>query len=213
VAAAIPVAAHDPITTKLTWTRDISRIVYKRCAGCHREDGKAPMSLLTYEDARPWAKAIKEEVLERRMPPGGAVKGFGDFVDDGALSQEELHVMADWVEGGAPEGDPIYLPSRPAPPDPEPYTPVRLLPRKLETAQTIRAIQPHGLPKGSSIRFLAELPGGRIQPLLWIYNYRPEYERLYTYREPIRLPAGTRIVRSPDTSGDLLVSVAAGRER
>jgi len=71
-------SAHEPITTKLTWTREISRIFYKRCVTCHRAGGKAPMPLVTYEEARPWAKAIKEEVLERRMPPWGAVKGFGE---------------------------------------------------------------------------------------------------------------------------------------
>jgi hypothetical protein len=211
--AALPAAAHDPITTKLTWTREISRIVYKRCAGCHREGGRAPMPLLTYEEARPWAKAIKEEVLERRMPPGGVVKGFGDFVDDGALSQEELHLLADWVEGGAPEGDPVYLPVPPAAPGPEPYTPLRLLPQKLESAQTIHAIRAHGLPEGSNVRFLAELPEGRIQPLLWVYNYRPGYERLHVYRNPVPLPAGTRIVRLPNVPGDLFVSVTAAPVR
>src|SRR6476469_7977620 len=104
--------AHDPITTKLTWSREVSRIVYKHCATCHRDGGTA-MSLLTYQDARPWAKAIKEEVLERRMPPWGGVKGFGDFSNDISLSQEELDLLAQWVEGGAPEGDPKYLPAAP----------------------------------------------------------------------------------------------------
>ena len=74
-------SAHDVISTKLTWSREVSRIIYKRCASCHHEGGSA-FSLMTYEEARPWAKAIKEEVLERRMPPFGAVKGFGDFRDD-----------------------------------------------------------------------------------------------------------------------------------
>jgi mono/diheme cytochrome c family protein len=60
--------SHDPVTTKLTWSQEISRIIYKRCAGCHGEGGR-PMSLVTYEEARPWAKAIRDEVLNRRMPP------------------------------------------------------------------------------------------------------------------------------------------------
>ena len=107
--------AHDPISTKLTWTQEVSRIVYKRCAGCHREGGNAPMSLLTYAEARPWAKAIKEEVLNRRMPPWGAVKGFGDFRDDPSLTQDEITRIAEWVEGGAPEGEAIYLPFPPKP--------------------------------------------------------------------------------------------------
>ncbi len=105
--------AHDPITTQITWNRDISRIVYNRCSSCHH-DGGAAFSLMNYQVARPWAKAIKEEVLERRMPPFAAVKGFGEVKDEDALTQEELHLIADWVEGGSPEGDdPKLLPKLP----------------------------------------------------------------------------------------------------
>src|SRR4051812_25124782 len=66
--ACAPLCAHEPITTKLTWTREISRVIDKHCAGCHHQGGRA-MSLTTYADARPWAKAIRDEVLNRRMPP------------------------------------------------------------------------------------------------------------------------------------------------
>src|SRR5438105_68430 len=111
--AATLLQAHDPISTGLTWSQEISRIVYNRCATCHAKGGNAPMSLLTYADVRPWATAIKEEVLNRRMPPWGAVKGFGDFREDASLSQEEIMRIADWVEGGAPEGNSIYLPPVP----------------------------------------------------------------------------------------------------
>ena len=71
--------AHDPITTRVTWNGDIARIVEARCVRCHSPDGRGPMSLVTYEDARPWAKAIKEEVMTRRMPKWHAVRGYGDF--------------------------------------------------------------------------------------------------------------------------------------
>src|SRR3979411_1239561 len=93
---------HDVITTKITFDREIIRIVHARCASCHREGGSA-FSLMTYDEARPWAKAMQEEVLERRMPPWGAVKGFGEFRDDQALTPEQIELVADWVEGGAPE--------------------------------------------------------------------------------------------------------------
>src|SRR2546422_700161 len=79
--SAILLFPHDPITTKLTWNREISRIVYKRCGSCHHQGGRA-MDLTTYELARPWAKAIRDEVLARRMPPWGAVKGVGEFAGD-----------------------------------------------------------------------------------------------------------------------------------
>src|SRR5437016_2120481 len=117
LATGIPLSAHDVITTKITWSREISRIVYARCLTCHRDGGRA-FSLATYGDTRPWAKAIKEEVLARRMPPWNAVKGFGEFQNDRGLTQEELSLIADWVEGGAPEGTPSYMPERPTFPDP-----------------------------------------------------------------------------------------------
>src|SRR5262245_26009699 len=104
--------AHDPITTKITWSREVSRIVYRRCWNCHRNGGAA-FSLENYAEARPWAKAIKEEVLMRRMPPWNAVKGFGTIRDEAGLTQEELSLIADWVEGGAPEGDAAHMPPVP----------------------------------------------------------------------------------------------------
>src|SRR3954447_21088628 len=103
--------AHDPITTKLTWNREISRIIYSRCIGCHRPRAQA-FSLLTYLDARPWAKAIAEEVLERRMPPWGAVKGVGDFRNDQALTPEQLELITSWAQGGSPEGLEKDLPEK-----------------------------------------------------------------------------------------------------
>ena len=103
-AAAAVVAAHDPITTRVTWTGEISRIVQARCVTCHSPDGRGPMSLRTYEDARPWARAIKEEVMTRRMPKWHAVRGYGDFSNDPSLSAFEIALIAAWADGGAPRG-------------------------------------------------------------------------------------------------------------
>src|SRR5215468_7656370 len=103
--------AHDIITTPVTWDREISRIFYSRCVSCHREGGAA-FSLGDYKDAFPWRTAIKEEVLERRMPPWGAVKGFGDFRNDQALTPEQLELLTSWSQGGSPEGDEKDLPSK-----------------------------------------------------------------------------------------------------
>ena len=82
-------SAHDIITTPITFSREISRLLYSRCVTCHRQGGRA-FSLITFQEARPWAAAIKEEVLERRMPPWGAVKGFGEFRNDEGLIQEQI---------------------------------------------------------------------------------------------------------------------------
>ena len=78
-------AAHEPITTKVTFTKEIVRILQQRCLGCHQEGG-ASFSLASYAEARPWAKAMKEEVLEGRMPPWHAAKGAGVFRHDVSLT-------------------------------------------------------------------------------------------------------------------------------
>jgi hypothetical protein len=95
--------AHDPITTRVTWTGEVSRIVEARCVMCHNPSGPAPMSLQSYDEARPWAKAIKEAVLTRHMPNWRAVRGYGDFSNDPSLSPFEIALVAAWADGGAPE--------------------------------------------------------------------------------------------------------------
>jgi hypothetical protein len=97
-----PLAGHNPITTKVTWTREISPLLERRCVSCHRPDGFAGFSLATYDDARPWAVAIKEEVLAGDMPPWGAAPGIGHFANDRRLTRHEQELVAAWVDGGAP---------------------------------------------------------------------------------------------------------------
>src|SRR5579872_4285901 len=89
--SAVTLFGHD-VTTKVTWNREISRIVYARCAQCH-QPGHSAFSLLTFQEAEPWAQAIRDSVLRRTMPPWGAVKGFGTFRNEQALSQEELGLV------------------------------------------------------------------------------------------------------------------------
>ena len=96
------VSAHDPITTKVTWVREISPLLERRCGSCHRGGGYAGFSLETYEEARPWAVAIKEEVLAGEMPPWGAAPGVGHFANDRRPTRHELELIAAWVDGGAP---------------------------------------------------------------------------------------------------------------
>src|SRR6266496_5984008 len=105
--------AHERITTRITFNKEIVRILARRCMGCHRAGGMAPMPLTTYTDARPWAKAIKEEVLERRMPAWRAVPGYGDFANDPRLSSRDLDLIVAWVDGGAPKGEDKDLPKLP----------------------------------------------------------------------------------------------------
>jgi hypothetical protein len=105
-------SAHEPITTKVRFNKEVVRILQRSCLGCHRPGGIA-MSLATYEEARPWAKAIKEEMLEKRMPPWRAVKGFGEFRNTPPLAQREIDLIVNWIEGGAPKGDDKDLPAGP----------------------------------------------------------------------------------------------------
>ena len=96
--------AHDVITTEITFHREIIRIFQARCVSCHQKGGNA-FPLTTYEEIRPWAKAIQEEVLLRRMPPWEAVKGFGKFRNEQALTLGQIDLIVDWIDGGAPEGE------------------------------------------------------------------------------------------------------------
>ena len=212
--SAIAAQAHDPITTKLTWTQEISRIVYKRCAGCHHEGGTA-FSLKTYDDARPWAKAIRDEVLERRMPPWGAVEGIRAYRNDPSLTPIEVEMIVSWVEGGAPEGDAIYLP--PAPllhNEASAKTPTPALVAEgasaliLERATTAIAVTPHDLPDGASMEVTAYEPDGSVEHLIWLRNYRKAWTRTYWFRDPISLPAGTRIVVDALAGGSAVVSIS-----
>jgi len=106
------VSAHEPITTKVRFNKEVVRILQRSCLGCHHPGGIA-MSLATYDEARPWAKAIKEEVLNKRMPPWHAVKGFGNFRNAPPLVQREIDLLVNWVEGGAPKGEDTDLPATP----------------------------------------------------------------------------------------------------
>jgi hypothetical protein len=107
-----PASAHEPITTKVRFNKEVVRVLQRSCLGCHRPGGIA-MSLATYEEARPWAKAIKEELLEKRMPPWHAVKGYGEFRNAPSLTQRDVDLIVNWVEGGAPKGDEKDLPAAP----------------------------------------------------------------------------------------------------
>ena len=192
VIAASLLWGHDAPTTKLTWTREISRLVTLRCAGCHQPGGAAPFSLQNFAEARPWAVAIKEEVLQRKMPPWPAAKGFGEFANDTSLPQEEINTLAAWAEGGAPEGEPVYLrPSFAVPlrrPAPKPAGKQLRLSGRLAGEVTLLAIRPATKP----VKIWAELPDGGVIPLAWMTGAgKPQW---LIYQEPVSLPARAVII-------------------
>jgi hypothetical protein len=89
-----------------TFYKDVAPILNAHCAQCHRPGQVAPMSLITYEQARPWAAAIKEAVLMGKMPPWPAVGPVGHFSNDWRLTPEQIAILRQWAEGHAPKGDP-----------------------------------------------------------------------------------------------------------
>src|SRR5450432_3177132 len=90
---------------EVTFHKDVEPILQARCQGCHRPGEAAPMALLTYQEARPWSKAIKQAVLVRKMPPWYASEGHVEFANDRRLSQSEIDTLVGWVDSGAKEGD------------------------------------------------------------------------------------------------------------
>jgi hypothetical protein len=105
-------AAQAPAAAGVTFTKDVAPILQRSCQNCHRPGSMAPMSLLSYEDVRPWARAIKQRVTAREMPPWfiDRTVGIKRFKNDPSLSDEEIATIATWVDGGAPRGNPADMP-------------------------------------------------------------------------------------------------------
>lgn len=97
---------------QVSYTRDVAPIFREKCESCHRDGQMAPMSLVTYEDVRPWARAIKTKVVAREMPPWHIDKtvGIQRFVNDISLTETQIDTIIKWVDGGARRGDPADLP-------------------------------------------------------------------------------------------------------
>src|ERR1019366_8717496 len=96
--------AHKAITSKYTYNDDVFPILRDRCARCHVGGGVAPMSLMTYDEAFPWAESIRAELVASHMPPWNAEDGFGELKHAHVLSPKELDVILTWATGGNPRG-------------------------------------------------------------------------------------------------------------
>jgi hypothetical protein len=212
LAVCVSAYGHDIITTKVTFDREIVRLFNTHCISCHREGGMA-FSLATWKEARPWAKAIGEEVLERRMPPWGAVKGFGDFRTDQGLTAEQLELIVDWEEGGAPEGEEKDLPTQPKfgqfPGIGKTLNAAKEIvvsgEWKVRSAFTLDGLLPKDVPDGASFQVTAELPDGSVEPLLWLQNYKKQYGHPFLLRRPLALPAGSVIRGIPSDASVALL--------
>lgn len=169
------------------------------------------MSLATYEEARPWARAIREEVLARRMPKWSAVRGYGDFSNDPSLSPFEIALITAWADGGAPKtaSSPAADPRRP-PAVRAPRETVMLrreddhAAAKSVTVPCTSPTLPEGrllgirptLAEGASLRLDLHFPDGRAEPLIWVRGFDPDFSETYRIRSPATLARGTHLVVS-----------------
>ncbi|MEK7830353.1 MAG: cytochrome c, partial [Acidobacteriota bacterium] len=153
----------------VTFNKDIAPIFFKSCAECHRPGEAAPFSVMTYKEARPWAKSIREKVVHRTMPPWHADPHFGEWANDRRLTQKEIDTITAWVDGGAKEGEPKDLPAAPrfvegwgiGTPDavlsmPEPYTVEATGPDEYQYFEV-----PTGFTEDKYIRAIEARPGNR----------------------------------------------------
>src|SRR5215471_18028181 len=101
-----------PAAAPVTFTKDVAPILQKSCQNCHRPGAIAPMSLVTYQDARPWARSIKTKIVAREMPPWYIDRHIGitKFKDDPSLTDAEIATIAKWVDAGAPQGNAADMP-------------------------------------------------------------------------------------------------------
>jgi len=106
-------SAQQPASAPVTFSKDVAPILQKSCQTCHRPGAIAPMSLLTYQDARPWARSIKAKVTAREMPPWYIDRhiGINKFKDDPSLTESEIATIVRWVDAGAPAGNAADMPA------------------------------------------------------------------------------------------------------
>lgn len=112
IAALISAPSTATAQDDVTFTKDVAPILQDSCQTCHRDGSIAPMSLMSYEEARPWARSIKDKVATRAMPPWFIDKNIGvqGFKEDRSLSDDQIQTIVAWVDAGAPRGNPADMP-------------------------------------------------------------------------------------------------------
>src|SRR5262249_39942723 len=158
--------AQKQVERGVTFAKDVAPIFQARCDECHHRGTAAPMSLVTYEEARPWARSIKERVLLRQMPPWHLDRtvGIEQFQNERALTDEQINTIVRWVDGGAPLGDPKDLPA----PQQWPAGQEWVLGRQLGPPDIVVRSQPYAMPaQGQDIWWKPITPIG-ITEARWV---------------------------------------------
>ncbi len=184
----------------------------------------APMSLLTYDEVRPWVKAIRENVAARKMPPWHATASAAPFMNDRSLSQAELDTLVAWIDQGAPRGNPADMPALPSFPEgewklgepdfvitlPEEEIPAGDPNYEIRARYTfpqdafIMGFAPHMHYRGKDFTYTAHYPDGRDELLLKVENYDFNWQTNYLLADKLPMPKGTTIecVAHFDNSAD-----------
>ena len=195
--------AHERISTTVSWDREISPIIQARCQSCHAGDATTTMPLTSYEEARPWARAIKHQVLTRRMPIWNAARGYGDFANDPSLSPFEIALITAWVDGGAPK----TIAASPAATAPPIVAPTGPLPGAVSAGRALglqcgdRSLPPGNLlglkpqlATGGSLKVVLSRPDGKREILAWFRDFDPRFTPTYWLRTPAVVPRGSRLI-------------------
>jgi hypothetical protein len=181
------------------------------------------MALTTYAETRPWVRAIREEVLARRMPKWHVVRGYGDFTNDPSLSSFEIALITAWADGGAPAAPkpsagrsptprapaaPLTAPRRPfpAPSDGAPPLVRPCLSQRLPRGR-LRAVKLM-MPAGASLKLTVRSAEGIEEPLIWVRDFDPAFAETHWLRTPLGIGPGARLLVATDTDRPAPCSVA-----
>lgn len=201
-------SAHDRVTTAVTWEREIAPIVVQHCLGCHSGRPGSTVSLASYEAARPWARAIRQQVLTRRMPIWRAARGYGEFANDLSLSPFEITLVAAWADGGAPKAPSAGSTVLAAASEPLPlFAPPRSTREQMiacgnraTPAGVLLGMRPQ-LEAGGSVRVTASWPNGDRRILGWFRDVDPADQTVYWLGTEIDPRPGVSILATSAASG------------
>jgi len=188
----------------VTFNRDVAPVLYAHCTECHRRGQIAPMSLVTFEEARPWARAIRRMVVERRMPPWFADPHVGAFSNDPTLSDREVDLITRWVDDGAPQGDSAD----------RPVTPSYVDDWRIGSPDLVLTVAtPLAIPSTGILDYqYFDLPTG-LTTDRWVQavEIRPSDRRVLHHASVfIRTPDGSTVAAGPPNSGDACAAEVCG---